>query len=434
MVLWIGVDDTDSRGGMCTTFLATELIRELTAGYDLIGFPRLVRLNPNVPWKTRGNGAICFRLGLGCGNPFVIGELGGRAAFAYPRGQSIDSPEEVAAKVGEIVERWSRFDDPTTHPAFVVLWERPDARLYWRAVREFVEIPDAIRMVRGRGIIRMYKEGRGIVGAAAAVAWRPRDRTYEVLAYRDPSRWGTRRFVDAPTVQEMDRLFPSTFNNYDYQNHRVVIAPRSPCPVLLGIRGDIADDLPRALRRVRSEAIDRTLIFETNQGTDDHVVGSGPVRPGITVRLPGTVKAFPRTMPGGHVVLQLANFQATVYEPAKQFRDIARALAPGDRVSIVGSVRDSPRTVNIEKIRVDSLVTLRRKVRNPTCVKCGKRMKSSGRDATFRCIRCRTVASRRSATYQIVPRFLHRGWYEPPVGARRHLSRPLKRSGGRWRS
>jgi len=25
---------------------------------ELIGFPRLIRLNPNVPFKTRGNGAL----------------------------------------------------------------------------------------------------------------------------------------------------------------------------------------------------------------------------------------------------------------------------------------------------------------------------------------------------------------------------------------
>ncbi|TLZ73059.1 MAG: hypothetical protein E6K14_06040 [Methanobacteriota archaeon] len=48
MVLWIGVDDTDSLQGMCTTFLATELVTELTKDRDLIGYPRLVRLNPNV--------------------------------------------------------------------------------------------------------------------------------------------------------------------------------------------------------------------------------------------------------------------------------------------------------------------------------------------------------------------------------------------------
>jgi tRNA(Ile2)-agmatinylcytidine synthase len=30
-------------------------------GAELIDYPLLVRLNPNIPWKTRGNGAICLR-------------------------------------------------------------------------------------------------------------------------------------------------------------------------------------------------------------------------------------------------------------------------------------------------------------------------------------------------------------------------------------
>src|SRR2546426_152784 len=78
MVLWIGVDDTDSLRGMCTTFLAAELVHDLTEDRDLIGYPRLVRLNPTIPWKTRGNGAICLRFGRGVGPRILIGDLEGR--------------------------------------------------------------------------------------------------------------------------------------------------------------------------------------------------------------------------------------------------------------------------------------------------------------------------------------------------------------------
>src|SRR3970282_1058864 len=81
MPLYLAVDDTDSRNGMCTTFLATELVRALSA-WDLIGFPRLVRLNPNVPWKTRGNGAICLRLGRGRGARVIIRQNGGAQVSA----------------------------------------------------------------------------------------------------------------------------------------------------------------------------------------------------------------------------------------------------------------------------------------------------------------------------------------------------------------
>ena len=72
--MYLGVDDTDSVKGMCTTYLATELIREFDE-LDLIGNPRLVRLNPNVPWKTRGNGAVALKFGKGRGKPKVIGMM-----------------------------------------------------------------------------------------------------------------------------------------------------------------------------------------------------------------------------------------------------------------------------------------------------------------------------------------------------------------------
>ena len=64
MKLHIGFDDTDSLKGGCTTYLASCLIELL---YKLkfvrfLDYPNLVRLNPNIPWKTRGNGAVCLRL------------------------------------------------------------------------------------------------------------------------------------------------------------------------------------------------------------------------------------------------------------------------------------------------------------------------------------------------------------------------------------
>src|SRR5213593_4918130 len=77
MVLWIGVDDTDSLRGMCTTFLAAELVRDLTRDFDLVGYPRLVRLNPNIPWKTRGNAAVCLAIGVGRGPSGIVGSFDG---------------------------------------------------------------------------------------------------------------------------------------------------------------------------------------------------------------------------------------------------------------------------------------------------------------------------------------------------------------------
>ncbi len=60
----IGLDDTDSTKGGCTTYLAALLVEELGKFHvEFTDYPGLIRLNPNVPWKTRGNGALCLRFG-----------------------------------------------------------------------------------------------------------------------------------------------------------------------------------------------------------------------------------------------------------------------------------------------------------------------------------------------------------------------------------
>ena len=72
--MWIGVDDTDGPNGGCTTHVLTELIRVAAdRGFDVLGEPRLVRLNPNVPWKTRGNAALSVRVGRGVGPRARVG-------------------------------------------------------------------------------------------------------------------------------------------------------------------------------------------------------------------------------------------------------------------------------------------------------------------------------------------------------------------------
>ncbi len=59
--MWVGVDDTDSRDEMCTTYIGLKIAASTKK--QILGYPRLVRLNPNIPYKTRGNGAVCMNLG-----------------------------------------------------------------------------------------------------------------------------------------------------------------------------------------------------------------------------------------------------------------------------------------------------------------------------------------------------------------------------------
>ena len=61
--LYIGIDDTDSPDGMCTTYLASQIINKFEEnGIVLKDYPRLIRLNPFARFKTRGNGAVSLKI------------------------------------------------------------------------------------------------------------------------------------------------------------------------------------------------------------------------------------------------------------------------------------------------------------------------------------------------------------------------------------
>ncbi len=427
--MYIGVDDTDSTEGMCTTYLATELIREFS-DFDLLGFPRLVRLNPNVPWKTRGNAAICIRLGEGKGEPKVIGRIAGKDILCYEKGTPSEPSKEVFRRARDLIERLARFEDPKTNPGLAISSRKPPAALYWKAVRQVVELAPHLEAANPQ-FCHGWKNKRGLIGAVSAMAWQPQDHTYELIAYREPKKWGTPRDVNAASVMMMDMKFPGTFNNYDYELEHVAFAPASPCPILYGIRGDGYDYLPAAMKAVKSEKIDRWVIFLTNQGTDDHIIPASVsnLRPFTSVKVRARVIAMPRMIEGGHLIFSITNGRAsvdcTIYEPAKNFRRVGEQLRPGDIIMVMGTVREEPFTINVEKLFVEELAESIVKVANPLCRKCNKRMKSIGKGQGYKCQRCGAKA--KDAEFAQEERALEPGWYEPPVGARRHLSKPLKR-------
>jgi len=415
---------------MCTTYLATELIREF-GEFDLLEHPRLVRLNPNVPWKTRGNGAIALKLGNGSGRPKTIGELDGKPVECFPSGTNTKPTEGHYERACRVIEDLAMFEDANTNPGLIMTSRKPPQALYWGAVREVVDLKRHMALAKPE-FSKGWKNNRGLIGAISAVAWRPRAPTHELIAYREQIMWGKPRNINEASVRKMDRAFPTTFNNYDYEEMHMVIAPASPCPILYGIRGDKEQDLPEAAAAVRSERIARHMIFLTNQGTDDHITRTSISRlePFTSVSVIGNVTSAPRTIKGGHLIFSLSNghnvVDCTIYEPAKSFRRIGEVLVPGDRLLVMGGVREKPFTINVEKVRIQKLANVREKVANPMCPKCSKRMKSIGKDQGYRCS-CGKKVGENEAEFRALRRAASTGWYEPPVGSRRHLSKPLKR-------
>jgi len=412
-MITIGVDDTDSEEGLCTTYLAAVMMDRLADLGEIKGFPKLVRLNPCVQFKTRGNAAIAFSLDT----------------------DRVEEAKEVALKT---LMELSDFAGPKTNPGLVVAENVPEelTRFYRRALDEVLEVREAEDIIERCGLwFRSFKNRRGLIGALAAMGAEFPDETYELLAYRKPERWGTPREIDEESVWRADELtYPGTWDTVDHHNRKVVFAPHSKDPVLFGIRGEDPEAILSALKNIRSEPFERMVIYRTNQGTDVHINEGeiGGVVENRSYRLRGVVAKEAEAIEGGHLFFPLVSengggsISCAAFEPTKNFRDLVRALAPGDVIEVYGAVKK--RTLNIEKMEVVALAE-RTALEAPLCPSCHRRMKSAGRGQGYRCKRCKTMAEGK------VEFPLHReiepGFYEVPPCARRHLSKPLVRMRGR---
>ena len=402
--MFIGIDDTDSPQGMCTTYLGAVLARRLIREHMRVNEARLVRLNPNVTFKTRGNAAIAL-------------EVAGNRDHAF-------------AIACAVVDELADFSCENTNPGVVVVDERPDPAFYRKAVTDFCRIDEVIELLEAAGAqYRGYKNKRGLIGATAAVASVLEDRTSEILVYRQPERWGTPREVDRQSLFAAENAtFPHTWDTVDTANDVVVCVPHSPDPVLFGIRGESPSWVMMARSMVESEKPGLEQIWVTNQGTDAHLLAGriGELQDALSYRVQGTVADAPKTGTGGHVSFTISNGKNTVrcmaYEPTKNFRCIVRKLVPGDEVIVVGSFKKE--SINLEKINIVSLahpVTSR----PPICTTCNKRMTSDGKGKGYKCRKCGLKAG--EPEVKEIIRTLTTGWYEVPPTARRHLAKPLCR-------
>ncbi len=408
----IGLDDTDSKEGMCTTYLAAVLIEKLKRYGTIKGYPLLVRLNPNIIYKTRGNAAIALQLEL----------------------KNSEDAEEVKQSVIASVEDMAVFSDENTNPGVVFIEENSEvmqnclAQFSMRAVQDVLEIREALEILKCYGISHKgFKNRRGLIGGLAAAGFAlfglP-DFTFELIAYREKNRLGTIRDINEDSVWSAAST-TDTWDTVDCENKRVVFAPHSPDPILFGIRGESEHAVKTAFSMIRSEPVERYVVYKTNQNTDMHLIQAkiSEVRDNRSYIVDGRVSKPPKTIEGGHVIIEImdgcAALECAAFEPTKGFRSIIRQLRPGDEVTVFGSVKD--RTLNLEKLRIISLN--QNESRNPVC--CSKRMKSMGKDQGYRCEKCGAI--KKEQEIEIFHRNISPGFYEVPPCARRHLSKPLVR-------
>lgn len=426
-VLHIGLDDIDSPKGGCTTHLASILVEKLSKeNLEFIDYPNLIRLNPNIPWKTRGNGAVALRV-------FVSEKL----------------VDKVIGNVLHIVEKYiGEFSKEKSQPSAVFLTGSIPSKLKWfsrKTIRDIVPLDLAFKVVeKVKAKAISFNGKRGIIGALAAIGelLDSTDYTFELIAYRVEENYGKPRLVDKESVLEMDKLFDAqTFLNVDYETGKILITPHGPDPVLLGIRGENAKTVLEAFKRIKVlEPIERWVIFRTNQATDMHLAEVKyvkEIKPYMSVILRGCIREKPKIIRGGHVVFSVSDslgdtISCIAYEPTGNFRNIVKQLIPGDEVKVYGGIRPpSPThglTINLEKLEVLKLAE-HIIYRNPKCPNCGKTMKSAGKNKGFKCPNCGFRSNTISKIRIKIPRKLKLGLYTPPPRTFRHLMKPLQRYG-----
>ena len=421
----IGFDDTDSTRQGCTTYVAALLLEELEKmGATFLDYPSLIRLNPNVPWKTRGNGALCLRIEY-----------------------ASEIEDQIKDCTIRLVEENSDMKSKGTDPG-IVFFKSTDipheiTAFAKKAETSVVTSKEALKLIRKFHAEALgYNTQRGIIGALAAIGETlTEDHTFEIIAYRLQENLGTRRRVDEASIFQMDqKLQPYTFNNVDSETRRVIITPRGPDPILFGIRGETPEAVMEAFSMVKPfEHADRWVIFRSNQGTDMHlkrIETLGEAQPYRSIIAKGVVSQNPKVVPVRHVIFsirdQTAELDCAAYEPTGSLRKVARELSVGDEIEVYGAVRkptpNKPLTVNLEKINVLKLA-IEMQPQNPTCPDCGKRLKSMGKNQGLRCTKCGKRFSDKKKIESPKKRILKTGLYLTSIRSQRHLTKPLRRYG-----
>ena len=416
--LHIGFDDTDSPKGMCTTFLAYKIVDYLKKqDSEFLDFPQLIRFNPNIPWKTRGNGAVSLKI-------------------------KTKNPSKIKNKIKNFVSKYSDIKNGA-NPG-LVFYENKTIPTHFTdfsklALWQLINRNQAKKFASKNNLEIFFKgNGQGLVGAIGAISYHFDDHTLELLSYRKPSKFGKERKISSQSVKVMQqKTFPYTFNSFDDKKSKVLITPHGPDPVFYGIRGEKVDSLLKATKILETEEkLEGHMIFKSNQGTGDHLKNTftkTTLKPYASGTITGIVSCDPKIEKGGHVFFSINcngdELRCAVYKPTG-ISSIVLGLIKGDKICVGGGIRKAskihPRILNLEFIDV---LDLKKNIKksNPICTNCNKTMKSKGQNQGFQCIKCRKT-SKNKINLEI-PRKINKQLYLPEVSAHRHLSRPLTRLG-----
>ena len=391
---WLGLDDTDSLKGGCTTAVFFDLLHGLPEQV-IVGTPRLVRLWPFARRRTRGNAALAVELHSPDVDTLV---------------EHLDAwwVEHVAPLKG--AQQDSTISNRAQHPASPgMVWfnDQPPSAVYFKAVRGELSLEDLPEPTRSWG-------DYGRIGATAAVAWPGQRCTWEAIAWRSESHSGTSRSVDETALSEVDS-WPEVVFSRDPRRGTSLIAPRGSSPVLFGVRATSAKVANKACSTIangsKTEPIKASMVFQTNQASGDHL--------GEALEL--IVESVEVDPSRKHAKVHTNGPDVLAFFEGGPVNSLARWLRGGDVFRVKGLL-DHDGNLHAEQMKVQTW--LPRKHERPLCPHCPKRLKSMGRGQGLRCPACKFKMEEDAwVAVECTPPWS--SWVEPEVGARRHLARPL---------
>jgi tRNA(Ile2)-agmatinylcytidine synthase len=437
-IVHIGIDDFDAQNYGCTTHAATYLLHGLNNVYKikLIDYPNLVRLNPSIPWKTRGNGAVSLRIAIECDKIYNI----------------VEYSEKILIEYLEKIAKFSRsLIDHDTEPGVVFILNSIPLILksiYMKALTD-VLLPSIVieKLLRHRNIIlgNVFRS-RGIVGASAAIGWflAEDDYTYEMLTYRSKELYEEERCIDKESVKKFDeKMKNSTFNNIDSESGRILIESHGMDPILYGVRGEFPESVKMALNTIRvCEPITAWTVFRSNQGTDSHAIHRNieDLRMYTTAKLHIVIASKPEVISGGAVIVKAYDSSGSIdlafFKPST-LTDIALNLYIGDELIVQGHVKPWGKNMvfHVEKMQVLNTTT-RYICRAPKCSTCKKRVEKIGWGKGYRCRECDIKIINPELECKPIFRNVEHRLYLPPPRTQKHLIKPLSRYGREktWKS
>ena len=422
-IIHIGFDDTDSLKGGCTTYLALAIIKNISKYCTFLDYPRLIRNNPNIPWKTRGNGSIA-----------ITAEI------------LMKNIEVVKNKIVDQINKHYQ-EDENTNPGFVlVIGAVPEEikEFSLMALTKNLTIQQAEHLAE-KSCHYYFKKGngRGLIGGLAAIGNQLKpseeDFTFELLAYRTEKYIGTKRRINQESVYSMDKkLSPYVFNNIDSETNKVLICPAGRDPVLFGLRGEKPNDVLKALTLIEiEEPLSGYCIFRTNQGTDQHFKYADSKIENFSV-FKGELEIIekPTTITGGHVFLKGRNIanqeilDIAAFEPSKNFKKMIKQLIPMDKIRAFGGIKYKERfntfSIHLEKCELLFLAE-KYKMEAPFCPECSKRMTSDGYQKGYKCRNCGYKDKNMQKIKTTIKRNIEEKLLIPPEQAQRHLVKPRRR-------